>query len=258
MKERNLKQIDGKWYLDFTFKGKRIRQFAGYTKDQARNTLAKLRIERLDEQLGFKKPGRRDLLFEDFAEGFIEKHSPGRPKTKKARGNCLRALLRSGLFKGKHLSEITTESVAKYHAERGAEHLVAANRELGFAKMIFQRAVDWGELDRNPAALVKQFREPKNRLRILTDDEAARLLEAAGPRLVPFLRVLMTTAMRPHEGFALHWPHDGWDTEKGLGVSVVSLKKGMIFIPAALAKNHKDRVVPLSPELMAQIGRAHV
>jgi len=36
MKKRNLKQIDGKWYVDFTSRGKRIRQFGGYTKAEAR------------------------------------------------------------------------------------------------------------------------------------------------------------------------------------------------------------------------------
>jgi|WetSurMetagenome_2_1015567.scaffolds.fasta_scaffold39358_2 hypothetical protein len=61
MKERNLKLMDGKWYVDFRFKGKRIRQFGGYTKDQARNALAKLRIVRLDESLGFKRPGQGRL-----------------------------------------------------------------------------------------------------------------------------------------------------------------------------------------------------
>ncbi|MCJ7564120.1 MAG: hypothetical protein MUP52_05970 [Candidatus Aminicenantes bacterium] len=42
--DRNLKFKDGKWYVDFTFRGKRFRQFGGYTKEQARNTLAKMRI----------------------------------------------------------------------------------------------------------------------------------------------------------------------------------------------------------------------
>jgi integrase len=251
MKERNLKQVDGKWYVDFTSRGKRIRQFAGYTKAQARNTLAKMRIEQLDERLGLKKPERHNTSFEDFAEGFIVKHSKGRPKTREAQAACLRALLKSDLFKGKCLMDITAESIAKYHADRGADRLVSANREIGFLKQIFQRAVEWGELDRNPAALVKKFHEPKNRLRILTDDEVVRLLEAAEPRLVPFLKLLLTTAMRPHEALALHWPHDGWDTEKELEVSIVSLEKRVIFIPANLAKNHKDRVIPLSPELMA-------
>jgi integrase len=166
---------------------------------------------------------------------------------------CSNSLLKSDLFKGKRLSEITTESVAKYHAERGADWKVSANRELGFLKMIFQRAVEWGEVGRNPAALVKKFPEPKNKLRILTDVEAGRLLEAAKPHLVPFLTILLTTAMRPHEAFALHWGYDGWDTEKGLRVSVVSLKKKIIFIPGALAKNHKNREIPLSKELIAML-----
>lgn len=249
--DRNLKFKDGKWYVDFTFRGKRFRQFGGYTKEQARNTLAKMRIERLDEKLGFKKPGKGDALFEDFAEGFIARHSLGRSKTRASHRTCLNSLLKSDLFRGKRLSEITTESVAKYHAERGAGWKVSANRELGFLKLIFQRAVEWGEVSRNPAALVKKFPEPKNKLRILTDDEATKLLEAARPHLVPFLRILLTTAMRPHEAFALRWEYPGWDTEKGLKVSVVSLKKKIIFIPGALAKNHKNREVPLSKELVA-------
>jgi integrase len=251
MKERNLKQTDDKWYVDFTAQGKRIRQFGGYTKAQARNTLAKLRIERLDKRLGFKKPEQRGTLFEDFAEEFIAKHSKGRPKTREAQAVCLRALLNSDLFKGKGLADITTESIARYHADRGADRPVSANREIGFLKQIFQRAVEWGELDRNPAALVKKFHEPKNRLRILTDEEVERLLNAAGPRLAPFLKVLLTTAMRPHEALALSWAHDGWDADKGLAVSIVDLEKRVIFIPARLAKNHKDRAIPLSPEHIA-------
>lgn len=74
-KERNLKFDNGKWYIDFTFQGKRIRQFGGYTKEQARNTLAKMRIEKLDEKLGFKKPEKNDISFEKFADEFLELYS---------------------------------------------------------------------------------------------------------------------------------------------------------------------------------------
>jgi integrase len=69
--------------------------------------------------------------------------------------------------------------------------------------------------------------------------------------MAPFLTILLTTAMRPHEVFALHWEHDGWETERDLKVSIISLEKKTIFIPGALAKNHKDREVPLSTELLA-------
>jgi integrase len=87
-------------------------------------------------------------------------------------------------------------------------------------------------------------------MRILTDDEAAFLLNAASPRLVPALRILLTTGMRPYEVFALCWEYDGWDTEPGLIKSIVAMDRKVIFIPGILAKNHKDRVIPLNPGLM--------
>jgi len=83
-KERNLKLIDGKWYVDFTFNKKRIRQFGGYTKEQARNTLAKMRIEKLDERLGFKKPTQPDIDFDQFAREFIEIYSKQNKKSWKS------------------------------------------------------------------------------------------------------------------------------------------------------------------------------
>lgn len=250
-KERNLKVASGKWYVDFTFRGRRVRQFGGYTKEQARNTLAKLRIGKLDEELGFKKPAHADVLFEEFAEAFISKQGFKRPNTLRSRRTCLNALLKSDLFKDKKLGDITPEIVAKYHAGRAKDCMVSANRELGFLKLIYKRAQEWGKVNQNPAVRIKKLSEPKNKLRILTDDEADRLLTAASSSLAPFLTILLTTAMRPHEAFALHWAHDGWEIERDLRVSLVSLEKRMIFIPGALAKNHKDREVPLSRELLA-------
>lgn len=255
--ERNLKLKCGRWTVDISFsesngKLKRIRA-AFPTKKEAQNYLALLRSQRAMRRLGFDVPEtkREAVLFEDFAKAFISKHSLGRPATRRAHQVCLNALLRSDFFKGKRLSEVTTESIAKYHAERGAKHRVSANRELGFLKLIFKRAQDWGEVARNPAERVKKFTEQRNRLRILTDDEVARLLNAAKPLLKPLLLVLLTTGIRPIEAFALRWDYDGWDTEKKAKASIASIKKRVIFIPAALAKNHKDREVPLSNELVA-------
>jgi integrase len=255
--ERNLKFKDGKWCVDINFKkaGGKFRRVrtAFPTKMQAQTHLDLLRSQKAMRKLGFDLPEskKEDLLFKDFAEGFITQHSLGRPKTRAAHRSCLNCLLKSDLFKEKRLSEITAETVARYHSTRGANEKVSANRELGFLKLIFRRAVEWGEISRNPAALVKKFPEPKNKLRILSDDEADRLLEKANPQLAPVLTILLTTAMRPHEVFALRWEYPGWDTENDLEVSIVSIKKKMIFIPGGLAKNHKDREVPLSKELIA-------
>ncbi len=248
--ERNLKRIDGNWTVDIEVKGKRLRR-SFQTKTEAKIALAVLKNQRAMQRLGVEVPETKshDLIFADFAEKVLAGLGHLRRQTKKDMRNGLNIILRSELFKGKRLSEITTEDVATYHANRGVDRKPSANAELGLMKMIFRRAIEWGELTRNPAGPVKHFRLQTNKLRILTDDEAALLLQAASPALVPLLRLQMTTGMRPHESFALHWEHDGWDTERGLHTSIVDFRKKVIFIPGLLAKNHKDREVPLSPEL---------
>jgi integrase len=252
--EKNLKLIDGKWTVDIEVKGKRLRR-SFPTKAEAEIALAVLRNQRAMQRLGIEVPEAKshDLIFADFAEKVLAGLGATRFETRKSRRVCLNALLASKIFDGKRLGEITSEDVANYHTAR-AEKKPSANAELGFLKMVFKRAVEWGELTRNPADPVKPFRIAATKLRILTDAEVALLLNAASPTLVPVLRVLLTTGMRPHEVFALRWEHDGWDTERGLCTSILALGKKVIFVPGLLAKNHKDREVPLSPELVEMFG----
>ena len=258
---KNLKNVNGSWLVDISVKqpgGKLKRIRATFpTKTEAQGYLDLIRSQKAMRRIGIEVPEARshNLLFKDFAEKVIAGKGASRPKTCASRRVRLNALLRAKTFDGKRLSEIRTEDIANYHAARAAERKASANLELGFLKMVFQRAVEWGELARNPADPVKRFPIPATKLRILADAEAALLLNAARPDLVPVLQVLLTTGMRPHEVFALQWEHDGWDSEKGLRASIVALGRKVIFIPGLLAKNHKDREVPLSPELVEMFER---
>ena len=252
---KNLKYVNGMWLVDISVKQaggklKRLRA-AFHTKTEAQAHLDLIRSQKAMRRLGIEVPVAKttDILLKDFAEKVIAQQAEVRPRTLKAQRDSLKALMRSPLFAGKTLSEITAEDIARYHAERGADKKPSANSELCFLKLVLRRAVEWGKLDRNPADTIKPYRMALTKLRILTDEEAALLLNAATPQLVPVLRLLLTTAMRPHEVFALHWEHDGWETEKKLSSAIVSMKKRAIFIPGLLSKNHRDRWVPLSPEL---------
>jgi integrase len=222
------------------------------TKTEAQAHLALIHSRKAMQRLGIEVPEVKshDVLFEDFAEKVLDRASGKRAKTCAGRRICLNALASSEIFKGKRLSEITTDDVANYHTARGAEKKASANAELGFLKTVLRRAVEWAELARNPADPVKRFKIEPNRLRVLTGEETDLLLNAADPALVPVLRILLATGMRPHEVFALHWERDGWDTDNGLRDSIVALGRRMIFVPGLLAKNHKDREVPLSRELV--------
>jgi integrase len=161
-----------------------------------------------------------------------------------------------GFFKDKRLSEITSELIEQYVAERKAEvSEYSVNQDLAFMKLIFRKAQEWGYVVSSPVSKIKLFKEEESDMRILTDAEAQRLIEAAGSNyhlahLQPILIVALTTAMRKKEICRLRWEFEGYENEKELADSIVDLKKRLIYIPSELAKNHKKRYIPLSPFLI--------
>lgn len=237
-KEKNLKFVNGRWYVDFTFNKKRIRRFGGYTKEQARNTLAKLRLEKLDERLGFKKPEKPDVPFDEFSKEFIELHSKLHKRSWKRDEASLKNL--KPFFKGKMLGEIGPELVENYKAKRKAAttrrktHITEAtiNREIALLKTMFSKAVEWGRIENNPLSKVKKFRENHQKhMRILSDEEAITLVDAANSHLKPILIIALNTGMRRGEILALRWEN-------------VDFHKGLILIGDS--KSGKSREVPMS------------
>jgi integrase len=239
MKERNLKQIDGKWYVDFTYRGKRIRQFAGYTKDQARNTLAKLRIDRLDERLGFKKPGQGEAVpFEKFADDFIELYSKPGKRSWKNDEFLLNTL--KNFFKGETLQTITAEKIERFKVVRKGEVSPATvNRAISCLKTLLNKAVEWGKLPASPAVRIKKFREPPGRERILSPEEARRLLDVASPEFQPILIAALGTGMRRGEILALRWTD-------------LDFARGIITITNS--KSGRSRKIPMSGTVAATLG----
>ncbi len=245
-KDRNLKFIDGKWHVDFRFRGKRHRQFGGYTKEQARNTLAKLRSELLDVARGFKKPPVEEVMFADFADEFLELYCKPNKRSWQQDKLTLEGL--KAFFKGKTLQSIGPALVERYKAERKVElskssgntvSPATVNRALALMKTLFSKAVEWGRLETNPAARVKKLKEPPGRERILTADETRRLLEAASPELRPVIITALGTGMRKGEILALKWTD-------------LDLVRGLITV--AISKSGKARRIPMSGAVAAALG----
>lgn len=247
-RERNLKQVAGKWYLDFTFKGRRVRKFGGYTKEQARVALAKERLDRRDIALGLKRPEVEDVPFEKFADEFLELYSKQNKKSWKTDKITLETLKR--FFKGDSLAAITPEQVERYRAARRVEPVknsklerpissATANRELALLKTLFSKAVEWGRLEANPAARVKHLKEPPARETILAEDQARRLVDAAAPEYRPIFVVALGTAMRRGEILSLKWAD-------------LDLVRGIITV--ANSKSGRSRRIPMSGEVAAALG----
>lgn len=228
--DRNLNFQDGKWYVDFTAQKKRIRRFGGYTKEQARNTLAKLRIDKLDEKLGFKKRELEVVPFDKFADDFLELYSKQNKRSWRRDEASLNVL--KEFFKTDALQSIGPEKVERFKAKRKAEVKPATvNRELACLKTLFNKAVEWGKLEESSLGAVKKFKEPPGRERILDAGEARRLVDCADSSIKPVLIVALNTGMRRNEILSLRWVN-------------VDFVKGYIFIEDS--KSGKSRKVPMN------------
>ena len=109
------------------------------------------------------------------------------------------------------------------------------NRLLSALSSVLQMCTcDWQWLEYNPARRVRREREPRGRIRFLSDDERERLLQACkqseSPNLYPLVVLTLSTGMRRGEVAFLTWDR-------------VDLPKGVIILEDT--KNGERRHVPV-------------
>ena len=110
------------------------------------------------------------------------------------------------------------------------------NRYLQALSHAFTIAIrEWGWLENNPVRRVRRLKEPRGRVRFLSDDERGRLLDACReshqPNLYPLVLLAISTGARSGELRALRWPD-------------VDLERNVAVLHHT--KNGERRVIPLS------------
>jgi integrase len=118
-----------------------------------------------------------------------------------------------------------------------------ANRFLASVRACFADAVTAGDLERNPAAGIKQYRENPPRARVVSSEEMARLLDAIAAETDPHIRaafrLLIETGARRSEVLRARW--EDFD-----------LVEGLWRIPSPKAGH--PQVVPLSRQAVAMLS----
>jgi integrase len=231
MRKHNIDRRRGRhgdgYYLDFTVHGRRIRAWGGKTLTEAKLELGRLRAEKTAE-----RPRSKDstLTLATFGREFMEDYSKPNKRSWKRDALSLKSLV--SFFGEKEIGKIWPQEIERFKARRSSEVSPGTvNRELACLKTMFNKAVEWGWLEKSPAAHVHKLKEPPPRDRILTAEETARLLDAAGPRLRPLIVLLLGTGMRRGEALALRWGD-------------VRFEDRLIHI--ADSKSGKSRNIPLS------------
>lgn len=143
---------------------------------------------------------------------------------------------------GRSLASINRQLLDSIRAER-AKGVAAStvNRYMALVRAVLRRACyDWEWIDRVPK--VGMLRQSAGRVRSLTRDELARLLEQLPPHLADMALFSVATGLRQANVTRLHWRQ-------------ISLERRHLWVGADQHKNGKAHSVPLNEAAMEVLLR---
>jgi integrase len=223
------------WYYRYKHRGREKWLVGGPTKAIAMNALAKKKLEIYEKKAGIEK--EPSTPWKTAKDSFLSW-----AKTNKADGthhmyvSCLATVERAyPEILTLHLDEIVSGDLEKYKKkrlnpkdEKDKVEAATVNRELASIKRVLSWATEQDPkllLDiNNHIAGVKLLKEPKGRLRYLSEDEAGTLLEQCRtPHLKMAVTIALETGLRLHGCLSLLWTEirDGMIHKKVKGSTVV-------------------------------------
>lgn len=222
---------NGHYFIDYRFKGKRIREKAGTNKRDAENALAIRKAEILQGRYQIKQPSK--ISFAEFAITYMEFAKVNKRSWDRDRTLLINLLPVFGTTK---LADVTAHSIEMYKMRRSALVKPATvNREIALLKHIFNMAITWGKATTNPMRGVKLMREENFMERILTNEELVKLLAACTDYSQPIVLTALHTGMRKGEILGLKWEQVEFEVPS---------------ITVLFSKNGRIRKIPISPSLL--------
>jgi integrase len=197
---------NGNFYLDFYFRGRRIREKVGSSKGAAVRARSVREGEILQGRFKIV-PKRSAPTFESLADKYSDQISVHK------RGHHVERYIIKELkvyFGTYRVSDLTLEDAEKYKTKRSQSVRPATvNRGLTLAKHILAKAVEWQMIADNPFRGVRNLEVPKRNERVLSADEEIKLLAACDQVRSRVLRPLVVLAlhsgMRRGELLGLEW-----------------------------------------------------
>lgn len=226
------------WIIDFYYDGKRYTESV----DPVNRTVAKekLVIRKREVIQGLYKPKFIQIPFDKFSDQYLEyAEANNKPRSYTRKVDAFKHLKKH--FIGKRLLDISPFTIEKYKQDRKDEGAAPAtvNRELQSLRNLFNMAVKWGKLQKNPMAEVKLFKEPPGKDRILSEQEEDRLLEYVrsnkkSQHLEAIIITALNTGMRKGE--------------------ILNLKRSRVdfksrYIIVEETKNGETRKIPMNKQL---------
>lgn len=227
------------WYFKFTVKGKTVFRSTGTSdKGKAQEIADKAKAEFHDIiKLGIKQR----FKWQDAVIRWLSDSEKKSIDTDKYHLKWLHAHLNDI-----YLDDINEEMIEKIiQAKLKVAGKTRVNRTTELVRSILNKAMkEWKWIDSTPH--IRRFQEGKARLRWLTPDEAARLLEELPPHTQAMARFTLATGLRESNVTHLEW-------------SQIDMQRRIAWIHADQAKSGKTIRVPLNDDAIAvlrqQIGK---
>ena len=235
---------NGAYLIDYTVGGRRVKKVIGPKKAEADAELAKITLEIREGT--FHHRSAKSTTLADALTRYL-KLCPADPDKQRYLATF------AADFKGRKLADIRKEQMVEWLQTRRETPIVyerkvgedtvrhekprspaTCNRELAAVRHFFNKSIEWGYLYVSPCAGIKPLKEPKGRVRYLTVEEAAALIDKADKRIRPIIVMCLETGMRKTEVLTTKWDN-------------VDMAARSIFIPTT--KNGESRNVPMSERL---------
>lgn len=219
---------DGRYTLNIMVDGKRVhrvlgKESEGVTRQQAEDTIAKLKTDARHGRLNLPKGRKLTLNFQKATIHYLEKlELEGGRNIEKKREQLRLHLV--PFFKERPLACITTFDVERYKKHRAEMAKNGTiNRELAVLSHLLNKAVEWKWLEFK-ACQIKRLPEDKGRITYLTAEQISRIITAAKADqcfyVYPFIVIGLETSMRRMEILSIQ-------------LKYIDLEKHVIFIPQA-------------------------
>jgi integrase len=220
------------WWIDYYYKGKRLREPVSTSRQEAVAALRSRKGDIVKGRFELEREGQ-DCRFEEFAVAYAKHLKSTRSGWKKELSR-LKNLVRC--FGSRMLGDITMYDVECFKAERKKNMAGATvNRDLALLKTMYNKASQWNFFrGENPVRGVTFFPE-RQKERILSDDEAQRLVKASTKSLKPVVIVALNTGMRISEILGLRWENVDFARR---------------FMVIERSKNGRSRKVPMNSEVL--------
>jgi integrase len=207
---------------------------SAWSRDDAQAALAARVLER-----DAPKPEARPVALGELRDRYLAyKRAEGKRSVGGDESNLARLVAWLGAETA--VAAVTAEKVADYSRDRAGQTSrlgrtvspATRNRELATLRHALRLACEWGYVEKVPR--IRMAREPEGRLRFLSEDEAARLLDACRRSLSRHLAAVVTvalyTGMRRGEVLGLEWER-------------VDFSRGVLLVEAT--KTGRQREVPM-------------